>query len=575
MVLQAVVVLTALLELMSIASIAPFMALVAAPESIHNSALAKQLLSILGEDMQAARLGIVILGLLVISTTLSLITSWQLSRFGARLGADFSIRLYEYYVNQDWIFHTNTNSATLTNNISHEAYRVTQGIIQPSLIILSKFTLTFFLIAGVFLLEPIIAVIGASFFSICYLIIFQISKLSLTNSGQKVSEHSEKRLRVITEGFGAIKDTLILHKQAAFSEAFKDHSLKWADHLSNIRVLGQAPRFIMEGVTFGSVIGFIILMSLDSSNNLAELLPKLTVFALAGLKILPAMQAIFSNLSSIKSNAPAFDNIAEDLQKHQAFQVQSSASSKKAVPIIFDGDIQLNHVSYTYSGSNQKALDNISLNIPKNATVGFAGPSGSGKSTLIDVISGLTQCTSGSMEVGSSKFQSDHKVNWGDKIGYVPQSIFLLDSTIRENIAFGISPTDICPQKLKSAIEKAHLTELIGSLKSGLETIVGERGVQLSGGQRQRIGIARALYYDPDLLIFDEATSALDGISENKIMEAISGLHGTKTIIMIAHRLSTLKACDTIFFIENGGISHQGNFDELVTKSDVFRKMSG
>lgn len=568
--LQVLVIIMSLLELVAIASIGPFMAIVAKPEIVneHSAFLFISELTTLNDLHLLAAIGSAVLFTLTFSSLFSLFVTWKLTSFGALLGADLSSRLFRHFMHQNWLFHTANNSPTLINKTANETYRVTLGMIQPVLIMLSKLVLTAFIALGIFLLNPWVAILGLTLFGSCYLLIYRLIKSALVRNGTIVSVFAVKRFKAMSEGFGGIKDTLILNKQEKFSAAYESYSREVATSQSKSQILGIAPRYVMEVIAFGSVISLVIFLIISQDGNLENILPTISIYALAGFKLMPALQSAFSNLSSIKGNIPAFESIKEDLDQSTLLKTTSTNN------ISFHQNIQFNQLSFTYPQKDTPALNNISVQISKNKSIAFVGPSGSGKSTIIDILLGLIPPNKGELLVDNTPITEANKVSWQSNIGYVPQQIFLADTSIAENIAFGESKDEINQEHLKKSIELSQLEDLINTLENGIETEVGERGVQLSGGQRQRIGIARALYKQPNVLVFDEATSALDGITEKLIIESINNLAGNRTLIMIAHRLSTVEKCDNIYFMENGEITDQGNYDDLLNRNSKFKRMA-
>jgi ATP-binding cassette, subfamily B, bacterial PglK len=329
----------------------------------------------------------------------------------------------------------------------------------------------------------------------------------------------------------------------------------------------------MELIAFGAMIS-IILFHITTNDNINGILPLLSIYALAAFKLLPAFQQIYASIGQIKGNISAFESIKEDLLKTKNISEEIFKNEIQTKEINLKDQIHLNSIYFTYPNKQKAVLNNISLTIPSNSVVGIVGPSGSGKTTLIDVLLGLIQPEKGNLEIDKTIINKDNIVSWQKNIGYVPQDIFLSEESIAENIAFGIPKKLIDYERINKAIKLSHLDSLINSLEGGLSTMVGERGVQLSGGQRQRIGIARALYHKTNVFIFDEATSSLDGITEKSIMNAINDFKGNKTIILVAHRLKTIKNCDIIFFIEDGKLIDKGTYDELITKNLDFKKMT-
>ena len=310
----------------------------------------------------------------------------------------------------------------------------------------------------------------------------------------------------------------------------------------------------------------------NPNGNLGIILPIPSAYALAGFKLLPALQQIYAGAATIKGSVSAFESIQHDLSDFFNQETKAPVQEKKYLP--FKRDILLENITFTYPGKTVSAINKLDMSIPVNSLIGLVGPSGAGKSTLIDIILGLITPQFGKIMVDETLVTPDNCRSWQNTIGFVAQDIFLSDGTIAENIAFGIHKSEINIDKVRETLKLAQLTELIDSLDKGIETPVGERGIQLSGGQRQRIGIARALYYDAELLVFDEATSSLDGITENMIMESITNLTGQKTIVIIAHRLKTVQKCDQIFFMDQGKVIDYGSYEKLIETNELFKKMA-
>ena len=333
----------------------------------------------------------------------------------------------------------------------------------------------------------------------------------------------------------------------------------------------------MELVSFSAAVLLVMYFLVSNQGNLEIILPMVSIYALAGFKLLPAFQQIYFSIATIQANIASYENIQADLKAsamNDVQDIQGSLRDNTLEKIKFLHAIQLSNISFAYPGAPQNLLSNLTITFPKNQVIGLVGPSGSGKSTLIDILMGLVEPNAGELKIDEQILRASQKRLLQDTIGFVSQTIFLADSSIKENIGFGIPSSEIIDERVLQAVRLAHLEDVISSLPNGIDTFVGERGVQLSGGQRQRIGIARALYNDPEILVFDEATSSLDGLTEKLIMEAVNSFSGKKTIILIAHRLSTVKSCNLIYFIENGKIADQGTYQHLLESNTSFKKMS-
>lgn len=574
--LQVLVVIMAFTELLGIASIAPFMALVGDISILETNGVFAQLYQLSGLNNPMDFLfytGVIVLVMLTFSTVISMFTTWRLSIFGARIGTEIADRLYSYYMQQSWQFHASGSSAQLTKQVSTEAARISSQIVQPLMIMNSKLVLALFISISIVIYDPVIAILGLFIFSLAYFVLYRLVRQKLESNGQQLSEVSTQRFRLMNEGFGGIKDVLLLNRSHDFITRFHDSGKVFARAQGTNIAISQVPRYFIELIAFGAMISLVLVLIKVHSGNLGEVLPILAVYALAAFKLLPALQQIYSSLSQIKGNTAAFEAVKDDLERSFDSQ-KTSSDTVVSTPIDLKRSIKLSNIEFSYPGKERPAVDGVNMSIPVNSVIGLVGSSGSGKSTLIDLLLGLLTPQQGNIYVDDIRITADNKRAWQDLLGFVPQSIFLSEGSIAENIAFGIPAKDISLKQVNKALNLANLTELVEQLPDGVNTKVGERGVQLSGGQRQRIGIARALYHEAEVLVFDEATSALDGITEKIVMDAIHEFSGQKTIVMIAHRLKTVEKCDLIYFMEHGKIIDYGTYQELVVRNVKFKEMA-
>lgn len=578
--LQIMMVLMAFMELLGIASIGPFMALVADVQLLETNSTLNKVYLASGVSTHTDFLfitGFVVLLTLGFASILSIFTTWRLSLFAFSVGTEFSDRLYRYYLQKEWLFHASGSSAQLTKQISTEAFRVTSSIVLPFIEMNARIVLALFISVSIFIYNPIIASIGIILFVSGYILIYKVIRNRITLYGDNISTTSTDRFRLMNEGFGGIKDLLLYNRSSEFVHQFEKSGRVFARAQGVNIALGSAPRYLMELLAFGSMISLVLVLLVTRDGNLSQVLPILGIYALAGFKLLPALQQIYYSITTIRGNTAAFDSIKEDLRTSLLVDDEQGAlaiKNKKVIDLTKAKNIRLNNVSFIYPNKKNPALIDINIDIPINSTVGFVGESGSGKSTAIDLILGLIFPNKGQLMLDDLVIDSENIKGWQKNIGFVPQSIFLSEGSITENVAFGVCSKDTDLGKVKQAVKLAHLEPLVNSLPEGLETKVGERGVQLSGGQRQRIGIARALYNQADILVFDEATSALDGITEKVIMDSIQELSGQKTILMIAHRLKTVKNCDVIYLMEQGRVVEQGTYQQLIDNNPIFKKMA-
>tara|TARA_Y100001935_G_scaffold253287_1_gene259149 strand:- start:534 stop:2330 length:1797 start_codon:yes stop_codon:yes gene_type:complete len=574
-VLQLLVILMTVVEILGVASIIPFMALVGDMTQLQQDTFIAKFYQISGinsESQFVFILGICVLIMLFISMVISVFTVWGLSMFANKIGTEIADRLYAHYLNQDWLFHASGSSAQLTKKIATETMRVTGAVLVPLMQLNSKVILSLLMSISIFVYDPKVAAIGLSIFAISYFFLFKGVRNRLNTNGIAISEVNEERFRLMNEGFGGIKDVLLMGRDNDFINRFNKTGKTLAYSQGINAALAQAPRYFVELLAFGSMISLILYLIVSHNGNLGMILPIISVYAIGTIKLLPAFQQIYSSIAIIRANIPAFESIQQDLYDSS---LREETSKKVEEGYLHPKkQISLEKVRFTYPNKKEPALDGLSISIPINSVIGIVGPSGSGKSTLIDILLGLIEPDQGKLKIDNKIIDSKNCRSWQNTIGFVAQNIFLSEGSIAENIAFGIPNNEIDFKQVEYALKLAHLTELTKSLKEGIHTKVGERGIQLSGGQRQRIGIARALYHKAEVLVFDEATSSLDGITEKMIMEAIHNFSGQKTIILIAHRLKTVQKCHKIFFIDNGKVVDHGTYDELIEKNEQFKNMS-
>ena len=573
--LQILVVFMAVAETAGVASIIPFMALVGNMSQLQQDTFIAQIYQTSGVNSETQflfLLGFGVLGMLFIATLISSYTIWTLSMFSNKIGAEIADRLYTHYLKQGWLFHASGSSALLTKKIAIESMRVTTGILLPLMHVNAKTILALLMISSIFIYDPMVAIIIFSIFALAYSVLFTVVRMRLQKNGRIISMVNEQRFRLMNEGFGGIKDVLLLGRDTDFIERFNKTGISLAKSLGTNDALGTVPRYIMELVAFGSMIAVVLYLIANYEGNLGVILPILSVYALAGVKLLPAFQSVYTSIAKIRAHSPAFESIQDDLTHSKS--TKFSTSNSEGVVLIPQKKISLENVTFKYPNKEEKALNNLNISIPVNSIVGIVGPSGSGKSTLVDILLGLIKPQQGQLKIDENIIDSKNCRSWQNTIGFVAQNIFLSEGSISENVAFGIPKDQINQNQVHRALKLAHLDDLVKSFEDGIHTRVGERGIQLSGGQRQRIGIARALYYKAEVLVFDEATSSLDGITEKMIMEAIHNFSGQKTIIMIAHRLKTVQKCDQIFFVDKGRVIDKGTYQELIKTNEQFKNMA-
>lgn len=578
--LGGIVFVSGFFELIGVASIMPFMGMIVDPAAaLQNRWIAPlhQMIPLPPKSF-VILLGGVVLLVLFLSNLISALTIWSILRFSFKVGSDLSKMMFSVYLTYPYLFFLSRNTSDLGQNTLFEIGRIVNNILMPLLILLSRVVLAAAILILLLVVNPVIAVLSGIFLGGSYLTVYLLVRRTLTRTGKEVSLENSRRFQIASETFSAIKDIKVLGREKNFYNVFSRPVEKYNLYQSRSQMIALLPRYAMETLAFGGII-VIVLVLLSIGGTLSKTLPLISLYALAGYRLMPTLQQIFANGSIIGYNLPAIDRIATDIEAVSSFDWKNGIStipeiSEPVSPMPFQKEIRLSEVSYHYPGRDEKVLEGLSLSIPVNSSVGIVGSTGSGKTTTLDILLGLLDPKDGCLLIDGVPVTSENRRRWQANIGYVPQQIMLIDDTVRKNIAFGIPEEQIDDERVEQAARLAHLHEFILSeLSDGYGTGIGERGVRLSGGQRQRIGIARALYHDPSVLILDEATSALDNLTETVIMEALSTLSHQKTIIMVAHRLTTVRDCDFIVVLERGKVADIGSYDELLERNALFSSM--
>lgn len=486
-----------------------------------------------------------LVGVYLVKTLFLAFLAWRQMRFAFGVQAQFSQRLFKVYLHQPYTFHLQRNSAQLIRNVINEVSMVTGNAILPGMILLTELLVLFGLCGMLLIVEPRGTLIVVSVLGIAAWAFHHFTHRHIERWGLARQHHEGLRLQHLQQGLGGAKDVKLLGREANFLEQYRQHNVQSA-HVGQMQsVLLQLPRLWLELLAV-SGLAMLVISMLAQSRALDAVLPMLGLFAAAAFRLMPSASRILNAVQALRYGLPMIDTLYTEL--NLGIPEVADASYLSAP---FDVAIELRRVTYTYPDAAESALKDTSLVITRGELVGFVGVSGAGKSTLVDILLGLLTPDEGEVRVDGKNIQENLR-NWQDQIGYVPQSIYLTDDTLRRNVAFGLPDEHIDDFAVQRAIQAAQLTNFVASLPNGLATIVGERGVRLSGGQRQRIGIARALYHDPAVLLLDEATSSLDTVTEHDVMQAVIALHGSKTIMIVAHRLSTIEHCDQVYQMKQG-----------------------
>ena len=544
----------AVFELFGVSLFMPLVEVISTPDKIRSNVILSHFVDALSlENMTQVfvALAVAIIIIYVVKNVYLSVLYYFLYRFIFNNQLVISTRLISCYLRKPYSYHLDKNTSEMIRNIMMDTERLFQLILQ-FMNLMSELLMSLLLIIYLLLSDTAMTVSIA-----CILTVFMGGYMLLTHKRVKrygkINQDYEGRMhQAIEEALGAVKDIKILHREDYFVERFENSGRYKMSSIVNMNFFGAVPKYLIEMVCIVGILAVMIVKAL-MGNDMNTMIPQLAAFAVAAFKMLPSVGKISNYLNGITFLTPSIDLIYNDL-KDTEDMLRIEHKDESNAPDTSDADsINVDHVSFAYSGSERNVLDDVSFSIPVGSSVGFIGTTGSGKSTMADVILGILKPQKGTIRFGSMDI-GEYPFTWSKKLAYIPQSIYLADESIKENIAFGIREQDIDEDKVWAAIDEAQLTSFIRSLPGGIGTGVGERGVRLSGGQRQRIGIARALYGDPELLVLDEATSALDNETEKAVMDAIDSLHGRKTMIIIAHRLTTIKNCDLIFEVKDGQI---------------------
>jgi ABC-type multidrug transport system fused ATPase/permease subunit len=495
-------------------------------------------------------------------------------RFIYRNNLKLAVKLAKSYFSMPYEFYLNTNTSNHRKNVLSEVNVVVLKFFLPFLTLIAQILVAFFITILIFLVDPLLAFIISAIMGIPYLIIYELLKRKLTIFGLNRLEANKLRYKVLDQSFGGIKDVKVLGKESYFHQEFSRYQKLLTDNVGKIHIFNQLPRLLVESLVVGGLL-VILLYMLNTGQNIRHIIPIFGLYAVSARRLMPAIRGIIVSLNTLRANQPALDVLYRDFKNKESYADTLVFSNRTVDKLPFKYEIKLCNMSYSYNQRSDKAIENINLEIKCKSSVAFVGPSGGGKTTLADLIMGLLEPNEGFIQIDGHKLTKDNIKNWCNNIGYVPQQIFLNDDTVTRNIAYGIADDEI---DFKAVENAAHLSFLhnfvMDELLDEFNTVIGEKGVRLSGGQRQRIGLARALYHNPEVLILDEATSSLDGITEANINKALNDLSGKKTLIIIAHRITTVKRCDIIYFIEKGKIVAQGNYEKLMMENPKFRAMA-
>jgi ATP-binding cassette, subfamily B, bacterial PglK len=577
--LLILVLMMAAIETAGVASVMPFLAVLANPNLVETNPTLLWIYQFLGfqsVDAFLIALGISAFAMVMISSGFRILTHFVMHRFVEMRRHSIGQRLLETYLRQPYTFFLNRNSGEMIKNILSEVDRVVMNVYRPIIFMVAY---TFVLLALVTLLvavDPVAAMVVALVITGLYTFFFWTIRGTLRQLGEELVEDTEQRFRSAGEALTGIKSIKLLGREHAYLSRFRTPSMRSARNVAKFQTLSQVPRFLIEALAFGGIIGLTLFLLVKAGGavggGFAGVIPILGLYAFAGSRMLPAAQQIYSSMASLRYGQASVKVVSSDLQYRASLAQIHEFAPQRLVP---KKSIVLDDISYSYPNTDEPALKGISLSIPVGTAVGFVGTTGSGKTTLVDVILGLLRPQEGMIRLDDQPLTEDNLRAWQQTLGYVPQEIFLVDSTIAQNIALGLPEAQIDQARVEQCAKLAQIHDFImNDLPFKYSTFVGDQGVRISGGQRQRLGIARALYHDPEVLVFDEATSALDNVTEHAVMKAVEELSHQKTIFLIAHRLSTVKACDQIVVLEKGRIAGVGSYEELLAANLSFQKLA-
>jgi len=572
----AIIVLRGVAETVGIASVMPFMAVASNPSMIHTNRWLSAAYEMGG--FQSARgfmiaLCISAILILLVSTIVGATANAAVYRFSRRVNFYLSSTLLDRYLHRPYSWYLNQHTSDLGKTVLHDVDYAVNLVLTPSVNIMSKLVAATLLLVLIIVADPVVAIAAAAGFGGLYGLIFFFTRRRLISLGKEIFESNGVRFRTAQDCLSGFRDVKVGGLERAYLERYQEQADQFAVADLHYKVIADLPKFIMEGVAFGGMLSVLLFLLVTRVGGLAAALPIVAVYAFAGYRLLPALQQIYQSVAMLKVGAESLARLHREMT--QPIEQDAEVGDGDDQPrISLAHALELRDVVFRYPGAPRPALDRVTLRVAANTTVGFVGTTGAGKTTIVDLVLGLLEPESGSLVVDDLAITRDRMRGWRRQIGYVPQTVFLVDDTVAANIAFGVRPDEIDHGAVERAARLAEVHDFVSQMPQGFATRIGDRGVRLSGGQRQRIGIARALYHDPAVLIFDEATSALDNVTERAVMESIAHLARKKTLLIIAHRLNTVRNCDLIFMMDGGRVSATGTFDELIEHSAKFREIA-
>jgi ABC-type bacteriocin/lantibiotic exporter with double-glycine peptidase domain len=573
-----VMVLGAFASAVMVGSVFPFLSVLADPDLIHENSLLAWAYATGGFSSDygfLTGLGLGSISIILLSNLLLILQTWAVVRYTQMRVHSISQKLLLNYLAQPYEFFLGRHSGAMSTNILSETQQVVGQFIRPLAELISATLTVFAVLLTLLIINPLVASVVLCAFAGLYGGIMLMARRYVRRLGKQRAQANEDRFRIVSEALGGVKDIKLIGREATYLNRYSLRSLDMARAEIGVNVLSQAPRYAIQIIAFGGIILLCILLlnpgDLEKREALGGILPLVGLLAFAGQRLMPELQKLYQSLTTMTSGAAALHRVHEDLFAGKGVHLDRSQPE----PMGLRHNLTFEGLSYTYPGAEVAGLSNVNFTIQAGERIGVVGTSGAGKTTLADIILGLLVPQAGTMRADGQKVMPGNLRAWQKTVGYVPQDIFLTDATLAENIALGLPAGEIDQNKVERAARIAQLHDFAKTkLQDGYDTRIGERGVLLSGGQRQRIGIARALYHNADLIVFDEATSALDNLTERDVMASVKALPGEKTIVMIAHRLSTVRVCDKIILMEAGQVAAIGSWQELLSNNDAFRALA-
>jgi ABC-type multidrug transport system fused ATPase/permease subunit len=574
-----VIIIAALASAVMVGSVMPFLAVMADSSRIETTPILTWAFDIFGFSSVygfLVGLGIASFAVIIVSSLIQIAKTWAVAQFSMMRIHSISYGLLSSYLAQPYVFFLNRHSGEMGSRVLTESEQVVLRFLNPAAELIAASLTTLAIISLLLWVNPTVTLASFVVVGGSYILVFRLIRSNLKELGRTRVAANHQRFRLSNEALTGIKDIKLFGRENAYLDRYMVPSILMAQAQSKITILSSVPQFALQAITFGGIILLCLLLidpeGISSGKTLSGILPTLGVFAFAGQRLMPELSKLYNSLALIQAGSAAVDSVYDDF-------VLKKGSSKRPDPVPaamgLKMGLQLENVCFSYSNTDYVGVRNVSLSIAAGEKIGIVGTTGAGKTTLADVVLGLLEPDHGRLVVDGTDITSENLRAWMNSVGYVPQDIFLTDAPLAENIALGEAPEHIDYDRIHNAARIARIDRFIeDELPEGYQTHIGERGVRLSGGQRQRIGIARALYHDADLIVFDEATSALDNLTEAEVMEAIDALPGDKTVLIIAHRLSTVRSCDRIVVLDRGRVVGYDSWSDLLTKNEAFQRIA-